>query len=1225
MLKARGLQTFSNYLGLIPEGSLFKADNVNIDRDGIIEPRRGIKVLADLPDQSKQLLTYKNRILAHYDDAIGYLSQTDPATVTPFQGRSDVTMQTASDLITLNFHGFTVGDTIIFDSITPASGIFLIGPTYYVVNVTNENQFKISATESGAPIVSDNNYSATIEYDYVFEEVQADLRIKSIEMNSSLYVTTKDGIKKISALNPFFVSDAGGINALDVNLSLDVGPGSSTNGFFGPLGPSPSERDVEVAYSVVWGNKDINNVLLLGKPSARSVIINTTGEFRNVIVDFPVPDSVTEDYFFQIYRTQTALIDGSGAEFKQVYEAPFKLNATTLVDGYEYDPVTKTITVIDQQPDDLQASGVPLYTNEFSGEGILQANDKPPVAKDIAIYKNAAFYANTRTAHRQELTFLGFDGVETFGVIGAIVVALGEATLTTSAAHGISVGDRFALAGTDADGEYIAKIGTTGSTLVFDVSVGTINQVDGGAVIGKSHFIIANTDESLVRRYYLVGRAEVQELTVPDKATTNDSSYFHLTTADDKIPYTFWINKSGSATPPSFPDRVLIEVDISDAGIVTDVDVADVIVSLLEATSEFTVAQAGAVLTISTANSGKVTDVLSGTVSGAPAFGGSFDPLAHIDGFGEDFALRFVRLSTLLSPSSRIDDTARSLVSVINRDFESPASAYYLSTSTASLPGAFLLESKQISLNAFKVKANNQSFGQMFNPDITNFITAQNNEEGNALYFSKIQQPEAVPIVNKINVGPRDKAILRIIGLRDSLFILKEEGIYRLSGDNSTNFQVALFDNSASIIAADTAAVLNNQIYCLTTQGVATISETGVGIISRPIENLLNKVTSPQFPNYHTISFGVSYEADRSYNLWVAENPTDTAANKCYRYNTFTQSWTAWNKDARCGVVETSQNRLYVGPSDIPAVEVERKTLTSRDYADRQYDRQISTVQFDNIYLDSTVNVEVGDVLTQTQYLSVPQFNRLVMKLKNDPLVNGDSLIQALTKITSNNTSFVVKMTELVAALNSADPLTTYVYSGSSDFETIQTEFNVIINQLNASAGLFFADYELSQGTVYFDLLITSVNRNINTVKVANSPPYLIGPAVHYKAIRSEVIWAPISLGDPSISKHVREGTFLIETTSLASATVGYATDLSGNFETITVGLDGDGGWGDSVFENVAWGGEGIAYPIRTLIPRQKQRCRFIKAQFKHVNAFYKYSILGISYTFENMSERAWK
>ena len=135
--------------------------------------------------------------------------------------------------------------------------------------------------------------------------------------------------------------------------------------------------------------------------------------------------------------------------------------------------------------------------------------------------------------------------------------------------------------------------------------------------------------------------------------------------------------------------------------------------------------------------------------------------------------------------------------------------------------------------------------------------------------FSKEQQPESVPTVNSFKIGPQDKAILRILGLRDSLFIFKEEGLYRLTGENESNFNVAFFDNSGIIIAPDSAVILNNQIYFWGVQGVSTVSETGVGVISRPIENTFNRASSENFINHATASFGVSYEADRAYILFI--------------------------------------------------------------------------------------------------------------------------------------------------------------------------------------------------------------------------------------------------------------------------------------------------------------------------------------------------------------------
>ena len=77
LLRARGLGTYHNELGL-KEGSLLTADNVVIDRDDVIKPRRGLSnygTAAPCSGSFKQLITYKERILVH--DGIKLLFDSD--------------------------------------------------------------------------------------------------------------------------------------------------------------------------------------------------------------------------------------------------------------------------------------------------------------------------------------------------------------------------------------------------------------------------------------------------------------------------------------------------------------------------------------------------------------------------------------------------------------------------------------------------------------------------------------------------------------------------------------------------------------------------------------------------------------------------------------------------------------------------------------------------------------------------------------------------------------------------------------------------------------------------------------------------------------------------------------------------------------------------------------------------------------------------------------------
>jgi hypothetical protein len=107
--------------------------------------------------------------------------------------------------------------------------------------------------------------------------------------------------------------------------------------------------------------------------------------------------------------------------------------------------------------------------------------------------------------------------------------------------------------------------------------------------------------------------------------------------------------------------------------------------------------------------------------------------------------------------------------------------------------------------------------------------------------------------------------------------------------------------------------------------------------------------------------------------------------------------------------------------------------------------------------------------------------------------------------------------------------------------------------------------------------------------------------------------------------KQIRDATILFENTQLLNSSLFYATDLSPSFDEIKFTLDGSGLWGSFDWGSIAWGGAGSSIPLRTLIPIEKQRCRYIRPRYKHQNALFKFSILGISLIPSSTSERAYR
>ena len=329
------------------------------------------------------------------------------------------------------------------------------------------------------------------------------------------------------------------------------------------------------------------------------------------------------------------------------------------------------------------------------------------------------------------------------------------------------------------------------------------------------------------------------------------------------------------------------------------------------------------------------------------------------------------------TPSQDIRDTAVELCKVINQSASNTGAsaiyAYYVS-GVEDTPGKILLESRSVGGSSFSVTFTPVVSGaNPWNPELPTSgttVTSSNDEFKNGLYYSKPQQPEAVPTANLFRIGSADDQIKRILPLRDSLFILKDdEGVFRLTGEDSSSFRVEQFDQTAKIRAPDTAVVLSNAIYALTDQGVVQITETGVSVISRPIEDQILDLFSYGLNVVSAYSYGIAYETERKYILATVSSASDTAADQYFVYNTFTRAWTRWDGISTThGIVNTSDDKLYLSDSTTKYVLKERKTNTNFDYADFRTETTISAVSQDGLTLTllNTDEMSVGDVVFQS-------------------------------------------------------------------------------------------------------------------------------------------------------------------------------------------------------------------------------------------------------------------
>jgi hypothetical protein len=361
--------------------------------------------------------------------------------------------------------------------------------------------------------------------------------------------------------------------------------------------------------------------------------------------------------------------------------------------------------------------------------------------------------------------------------------------------------------------------------------------------------------------------------------------------------------------------------------------------------------------------------VTSGTTTFTIARSGSTSEVytARNAGAGGESAVygsvKFLVDDASASISTRIDTTARSLVSMINQT-SLLVYAYLLSDGSDGLPGKILLEERTNSGVAFTLASNNSV---AWNPSLSGTaVSATNDQYKNGLMWSKQGIPEAVPLKNIVRVGSSDDRIKRIVALRDGLFIFKEkDGVYVLRGENETSFSVSLLDGTAKIKSADSLAVVNNLIYGLFDAGICEVSDSGVSVIGLPIKDKILTLFGTVLDEVQSYAFGVGYDIDGKYILALPSADGDTACDQQFVFDVYGRTFCRWTLDMRSAAVNPSTGKLYYGVGGQSKVKVERKQYDYTDYVDFGSYCTISSYNGTTLTIDNTSSMSVGDILVQ--------------------------------------------------------------------------------------------------------------------------------------------------------------------------------------------------------------------------------------------------------------------
>jgi hypothetical protein len=158
-----------------------------------------------------------------------------------------------------------------------------------------------------------------------------------------------------------------------------------------------------------------------------------------------------------------------------------------------------------------------------------------------------------------------------------------------------------------------------------------------------------------------------------------------------------------------------------------------------------------------------------------------------------------------------------------------------------------------------------------------------------------------------------------------------------------------------------------------------------------------------------------------------------------------------------------------------------------------------------------------------------------------------------------------------------------------------------------------------------YETLITSVNSRTNVIEVKFMNKFIQGDVSLFKAIKCLVQYAPQHFGKPESTKQVSEGTFIFDQNNFWGGTMAYASDRSFDFASIQFNGRGPGYWDGYSWANVTFGGEGNEVPVRTLVPMDKARCRYLHVQFIHGNAREEWKLIGVSLEPREVSTRGYR
>jgi hypothetical protein len=294
----------------------------------------------------------------------------------------------------------------------------------------------------------------------------------------------------------------------------------------------------------------------------------------------------------------------------------------------------------------------------------------------------------------------------------------------------------------------------------------------------------------------------------------------------------------------------------------------------------------------------------------------------------ENISSRTFIAYTAGTPAQNIANTVASLLRIINRTLSNTITALYLSGPN-DVPGLFYLEENGTAVTM------RVTFSKPTAWSIQSLKAPENRKS--ELRWSSANQPDAWPLLNTQQLGSVDKTLKRIVATRDMLVVVKDDGLWRVTGFDGV-WDMQPLDPTQGCPAPESMVAFENAVFGVLDSGVVRITEGGVESITTPIYPALETLlATAALATTAAETFGIAYHSAHKYILWLPSAITDTEAKQAYVYDSWTQAWTRWLPPTGVtgwnhGIVDASGDRMLL--VDGTSVYREKKAMDDTDLQD---------------------------------------------------------------------------------------------------------------------------------------------------------------------------------------------------------------------------------------------------------------------------------------------------